>query len=507
LEEFQKNFPADFIAEGLDQTRGWFYTLMVIGTALYGRSPFKNVVVNGLILAEDGKKMSKSLRNYPDPQEVLDKHGADALRLYLIDSPVVKAQELRFSETGVKDIVRRILLRWWNAYSFFINYANIDRFFPKGDAAHSPNVLDQWLLSRLSTLIENTQKEMAHYRLYNVVPGLLQFIEDLTNTYIRFNRRHFWQEGMPEDKRLAYETLYETLLTLSKVMAPFAPFLAEVTYQNLTQVISQKCESVHLESFPESNSLANPELEQAVRIMEVLVLLGRNYREKIGVKAKIPLRTMTIIHREEKTLNCLKKFEPYFQDELNIQTIRYDTNEDQYIQISAKANFPVLGKKLGSKMKIVSTGIQKLGLTEILRLESGQIIQVEGEGISLNDVEIRRAAKSTYPHLSSNQWVSIDVDPTVTPEQVQEGLAREVIRKIQAARKNADFILDDRIRLELYCEGAMREAVESYQEMIQKETLCTQFYWSTTPSGQHTEDAEVDGEFLKIGVTALPRLT
>ena len=207
-QEFEKGFPADFIAEGLDQTRGWFYTLMVIGTALFGKAPFKNVLVNGLILAEDGKKMSKSLRNYPDPMEVLGKHGADALRLYLIDSPVVKAQELRFQEKGVHDVVRKILLRWWNSYSFFVNYANIDAFTPKGDYSKSPNILDQWVISRLNTLIDNTRTEMNAYRLYNVVPSLLQFIEELTNTYIRFNRSHFWQEGMPEDKRLAYETLY-----------------------------------------------------------------------------------------------------------------------------------------------------------------------------------------------------------------------------------------------------------------------------------------------------------
>ena len=343
-EEFKKFFPADFIAEGLDQTRGWFYTLMVIGTALFEQSPYKNVVVNGLILAEDGKKMSKSLKNYPDPMGVLDAHGADALRLYLIDSPVVKAQELRFSETGVKDIVRRILLRWWNSYSFFVNYANIDNFVPRGDAERSPNVLDQWLLSRLHTLIENTQREMEHYRLYNVVPGLLQFIEDLTNTYIRFNRRHFWQEGMPEDKRLAYETLYYTLFTLSRVMAPFAPFLAEATYQNLRRVGSSTEESVHLTSYPEANAaLKRPPMEEAVRVMEALVWLGRNFREKIAVKAKIPLRVMKVIHRDQRVLDHLKLFEPYFQDELNIQSVEYHANEDDFIQISAKANFPVLG--------------------------------------------------------------------------------------------------------------------------------------------------------------------
>ncbi|MBC7692006.1 MAG: isoleucine--tRNA ligase [Methylotenera sp.] len=503
---FEKTFPADFIAEGLDQTRGWFYTLMVIGTALFNKAPFKNVVVNGLILAEDGKKMSKSLKNYPDPMEVLGKHGADALRLYLIDSPVVKAQELKFAEKGVTDVVRKILLRWWNSYSFFINYANIDDFRPRGDAASSPNILDQWVLSRLNTLIENTQREMTAYRLYNVVPALLQFIEDLTNTYIRFNRSHFWQDGMPEDKRLAYETLYEVLTTLSKLMAPFAPFLAETTYQNLARVNPDAKESVHLESFPEANEkLKRPELEEAVRVMEALVVLGRNTREKIQVKAKIPLKSMTIIHRDPAVLANLKRFEAYFQDELNIQKIDYNSDEDKFIQISAKANFPVLGPRFGPKMKAIGGGIMKLGLKELLALEKGESVLVEGEAITQAEVEIRRAPKPAFPNIATHQLVSVEIDPTVSGEQIKEGLAREIVRKVQAARKAADFILDDRIALELHCTGALREAAEAHQDMIMKETLTQKFAFSEVPKGKHTEDADIDGESVKIGVTALPR--
>ncbi|MFL5815837.1 MAG: isoleucine--tRNA ligase [Bdellovibrionia bacterium] len=506
VDAFKKAFPGDFIAEGLDQTRGWFYTLMVIGTALFDKAPFKNVVVNGLVLAEDGKKMSKSLRNYPDPMLVLEQHGADALRLYMIDSPVVKAQELRFSENGVKEIVRKILLRWWNSYSFFVNYANIDDFRPRGDAKSSPNILDQWVLSRLHHLIQNTQEEMGAYRLYNVVPALLQFIEDLTNTYIRFNRSHFWQDGMPEDKRLAYETLYEVLTTLSRLMAPFAPFLAEATYRNLSQVAKDRHESVHLENFPElDKSLIKPELEEAVRVMDTLVMLGRNQREKIGVKAKIPLRSLKIIQRDARVLENLRKFEPYFKDELNVQSVMYDSNEDQYIQITAKANFPVLGKRLGGKMKQIAAGIQKMSLQDILKLEAGETVMVEGEGILLSEVEIRRAPKGTQPNLSTSQLVSIELDPTVSEEQIREGLAREIIRKVQQARKAADFNLDDRIALEISATGALKTAVETHQQMIQDETLASKFTMTETPQGKHTEESDIDGDTLKIGVTALPR--
>jgi isoleucyl-tRNA synthetase len=507
VEAFKASFPADFIAEGLDQTRGWFYTLMVIGTALFDKAPFKNVVVNGLVLAEDGRKMSKSLKNYPDPMEVLHQHGADALRLYLIDSPVVKAQELKFSEAGVKDIVRKILLRWWNSYSFFVNYANVDNFRPKGDAKTSPNILDQWVLSKLNSLIANTQTEMAAYRLYNVVPQLLQFIEELTNTYIRFNRSHFWQEGMPEDKRLAYETLHEVLITLSRLMAPFAPFMAEVTYQNLASVLADRKESVHLDNFPEANlSLRKPELEEAVQAMEALVALGRNHREKIGVKGKIPLIKMKVIHRDPRVLETLKKFQAYFQEELNIREISYDSNEDHYIQITAKPNFPALGKRLGAKMKSVGAGIQKLGLDSLLILEKGGNVTVEGESILLSDVEIRRAPKGQNPNLATHQLVSLEIDPTVTPEQIQEGLAREITRKIQAARKSADFKFDDRIELELHLEGALREAAEAHREMICSETLTVKFTLSPEPKGRHTETAEVDEGIIKIGVTPIAKI-
>lgn len=508
-EIFEKTFPADFIAEGLDQTRGWFYTLTVIGAALTGKSPFKNVIVNGLILAEDGKKMSKSLKNYPDPMEVLNKHGADALRLYMIDSPVVKAQELKFSEKGVNDVVRKILLRWWNSYSFFVNYGNVDHFVPKGDFAKTTNLLDQWILSRLNSLIQTTEREMAAYRLYNVVPHCLNFVEDLTNTYIRFNRSHFWAEGMPEDKRMAYETLYHVLITLSKIMAPFAPFLSEVTYQNLKGVSPGSTkESVHLDDFPISDAKwIQPELEEAVRVMDALVTLGRNHREKIRVKAKIPLNSMKIIHREKRVLENLKKFQPYFQDELNIRTIEYVSDEDQFIAITAKANFQILGKRVGAKMKSVGAEVAKFTLEQLLRLEKGETLKADGEDITMNDVQISRAPRGNQPNLAIDQLVSIEVDPTVGPEQIQEGLAREVMRKIQAARKNADFQLDDRISLELHCEGDVKAAVEKHLDLLKSETLTENFAFSASPKGKHTEDTEIEtaGENAKIriGVTAL----
>ncbi|HUS66371.1 MAG TPA: isoleucine--tRNA ligase, partial [Kofleriaceae bacterium] len=382
--EFEASFPADFIAEGLDQTRGWFYTLTVIGNALFGKSPFKNVVVNGLVLAEDGKKMSKSLRNYPDPAHVFDEHGADALRLYLIDSAAVKAQEMLFSEKGIRDIVRKILLRWWNAYSFFVSYANIEGFVPAGIAARSPNVLDRWILSRLNSLVDNTNREMEAYRLYNVVPNLLDFIEELTNTYIRFNRRNFWLDGMPAHKREAFETLHHVLHQLAIVMAPFTPFLSEATYGNLSAVLpaERRKESVHLEMYPSADpARVDRVLEDAVARMSQMVLMARNLRETIQVRAKIPLRTMTIIHRDRAVLDAMKGLEESFLDEVNVQKVVYEDREDDWVQISAKANFKKLGARLGKRMKPVAAPVEKLTVADLVSLEGGATLTLEGEEI------------------------------------------------------------------------------------------------------------------------------
>lgn len=504
---FENGFPAEFIAEGLDQTRGWFYTLTVIGAALFGKSPFRNVIVNGLILAEDGKKMSKRLRNYPDPTGLLDRHGADALRLYLIDSPVVKAQELRFEEKGVRDVVRKILLRWWNAYSFYVSYANIDAFTPTGDHARSPNILDQWVQSRLHTLIDKTNHEMDGYRLYNVVPGLLGFIEDLTNTYIRFNRPHFWREGMPEDKRLAFETLHHVLVTLAKVMAPFTPFLAEVTYRNLARVQPGAGESVHLEAYPVADSgLINPDLESAIARMTQVMLMGRNARERIGVKAKIPLLSMRIIHRDQAVLDALRPLETYMVDELNVRKLAYESDEDAYIEISTKANFPRLGPRLGKRMKKVAGAISRLSVDDIVRLEAGETLTLEDEPITLDDVQIRRAPKGESKTLLAHQLVSIDLDDTVTDEQRREGLAREIIRRIQMARKSANLQLDNRIALRLQCTAELSEAANAHRSMIMEGTLAlTLDIGDSEPTGDFTETANIDKQALGIGFSVVQR--
>ena len=263
IEDF---FPANFIAEGFDQTRGWFYTSLILGACLFDKSPYQNVVVNGMILAEDGEKMSKRKKNYPDPNDVLHQYGADALRAYLIDSPVVRGEPLRFSEKGLKEILRTVVIPYWNALNFFVTYANLDGFDPRDTNAPScsqrPDI-DRWILSVLQSLIRDVNKEMEEYRLYNVVPRLVGFIDDLTNWYIRSSRSRFWKSEDDGDKQSAYATLYRVLVDFAQLLAPFMPFLTEEVYQRLVVRLDDKApQSVHWCDYPQvAEVLIDEELE------------------------------------------------------------------------------------------------------------------------------------------------------------------------------------------------------------------------------------------------------
>jgi isoleucyl-tRNA synthetase len=501
-ETFEKSFPADFIAEGLDQTRGWFYTLTVLGAALFGKSPFKNVIVNGIITAEDGKKMSKRLKNYPDPTHVLDTYGADALRLYLINSPVVRADELRFSEAGVKDVVRRVLLKWWNSYSFFASYAVIDQWRPESTSAPvSDNILDRWIVSRLQSLLKKTETEMAEYHLYNVVPALLDFVEDLTNTYIRLNRKRFWGEEPSADKNAAYATLHHVLFTLTKVMAPFTPFIAETMYANLKSGLPGVKESVHLEDFPTANeSLIARELEESVVLMNRVILMGRGLREKDGVKVKIPLKTLSVIRRDETVLKEVRILENYLKEELNVRAVEYLVNEDDFVELTAKANGAALGKKLGPKFGAVNKAVSALKSGEIARLESGGTIEAAGETIAREDVLIYRKPKDGKAHLATDAFVTVALDMTLGKDQIEEGLAREAVNRIQALRKDAGLKLSDRIRVEYRCEGELALALKNNAAYVAGETLAVEFKPNNAPQGQAESTSEIDGMTLLIAL-------
>jgi isoleucyl-tRNA synthetase len=488
----------------LDQTRGWFYTLAILGTALFDKFPFQNVVVNGMVLAEDGKKMSKRLKNYPDPVDVLNTHGADALRLYMIQSPAVRADDLRFSEAGVKDIVRRILLKWWNSYSFFISYAVIDGWSSSAKALEdkfSDNILDQWILSRLQSLLKTIEDEMKQYHLYNVVPGLLDFIEDLTNIYIRFNRKRFWQEENNQDKNAAYQTLYTVLHTFSEVMAPFTPFLAETIFQNLKS--TKDAESVHLVDYPlPHREIIDENLEKSVALMNRVILIVRNIREKKNIKVKIPLKRLSIIHRDQNLLDMLKNLENYLREELNVREIQYLTREDDFVELTAKANGASLGKRLGKKFGAVAGQITKLKSAQIVELEQGKTWQLDGETIGKEDVLIYRNAKKGHENVVSDAFITVEIDTTLDPDQIQEGLAREVVSRVQKLRKTADLKLDDRIHVEYQAECEIKDAIQKNIAYIQEQTLALSFKFSENPQGSASEVCEIDGKKILIALKA-----
>lgn len=500
-ELFEQGFPAEYIAEGLDQTRGWFYTLIVLGTALFNKPAFKNVIVNGIVMAEDGKKMSKRLRNYTAPDELMEIYGADALRLYLITSGLVRAEEQRFTDKGVKDMVRRALLPWLNAFKFLQTYAEIDQWKPEANPGASSNIMDQWILSRLQTLKSNVTREMEAYKLYNVVPALFEFIEDLTNWYIRLNRSRFWSDSMTEDKSLAYQSLYTTLYELTLSMAPFAPFLAETLFQELRKLGSSDLpESVHLCEYPISQeSLIQPILEKAVTRMQHIVLLGRQKRNQEKIKTKTPLSRMTIVHKDSELLEEISRLETYIQAELNIKTLEYSTDENNYINLYAKPNSPVLGKRLGKEFKKFKDKIETLSSVEIDSLQESGSIDIDGEQFVPEDILVFREAKENTDTVS-DRFISIDMDCVLNDELIYEGLAREVVNRVQKSRKDMGLNVVDRIELKVQASDKLHHAIETHQQHIMTETLATKLDYQSVESSEGFE-FEFDNETLIFSIS------
>lgn len=471
-EVFEKAFPAEFIAEGLDQTRGWFYTLTVLSSALFDKPAFKNVIVNGMVLAADGKKMSKSLKNFTPPDELIEKFGADALRLYLINSGLVKAEEQRFTDDGVKDMVRRVLLPWYNSFKFFNTYAALDNWTMDKHNASSDNITDRWILSKLQTLTKNVTREMEGYKLYNVVPSLFSFIDDLTNWYIRLNRRRFWEEGLETDKASAYTTLYRTIKTISTLMAPFAPFLSEHIFQELKKFDSKEDnDSIHLCDYPiEDTTIINETLEDAVDRMQQIILLGRQKRNQVKIKVKTPLSSLTIIHQDQETLDEISKLESYIKIELNIKELKYSTQESDYIKLFAKPNSPVLGKKLGKEFGKFRKLIEDISHDDLLKVENGDSIEIEDRQFTPDEILVFREPKDQTGTLS-NRLISVDMDCNLSDELILEGLAREVVNRIQKTRKDKGFNVSDRIEISFKGSDKITQAIENHTDYISKETL------------------------------------
>ncbi|KAH7654804.1 isoleucyl-tRNA synthetase protein [Dioscorea alata] len=489
VELFEKNFPGHFVAEGLDQTRGWFYTLMVLSTALFGKPAFRNLICNGLVLAEDGKKMSKRLKNYPSPMEVIGDYGADALRLYLINSPVVRAEPLRFKKDGVYSVVKDVFLPWYNAYRFLVQNAKrleVEGFAPfvpidLATLQTSSNVLDQWINSATESLVQFVRQEMDAYRLYTVVPYLLKFIDNLTNIYVRFNRKRLKGRTGEDDCRISLSTLYHVLLTTCKAMAPFTPFFTEGLYQNLRKVLDGAEESIHYCSFPSSNGMREERIEQSVTRMMTVIDLARAIRERHNKPLKAPLKEMVVVHPDADFLEDITgKLREYVMEELNVKAIIPCNDPLKYASLRAEPDFSVLGKRLGKSMGIVAKEIKAMSLPDILAFEKSGEVTISGHCLKLNDIKVVRQFKcpdnvtDKEIDAAGDGDVLVVLDLRADESLFEAGLAREVVNRIQKLRKKAGLEPTDIV--EVYYEPLddgkqILENIVSSQEQYIRESL------------------------------------
>ena len=481
-DRFEKIFPADFVSEGLDQTRGWFYTLNVISTALFNKPAFYNNVTNGIILSENGEKMSKSKNNFTDPVDVINSYGADSLRFALMNSGAVHADDVKYSDSLVKDVLKTLILPLWNSYSFFVTYANLDKFVPDKNSFNNEdfkslsNPMDKWIISVSEKLTMDVTDSFERYDLQSVCNHLVQFIDSLNNWYIRRNRRRFWKSENDNDKKTAYSVLYVVLMKYIKLACPIIPFITEEIYLNLRT--KKDPVSVHLCDYPlynENNRDLN--LERMMNLTVKAITMGRSLRSIGNIKNRQPLNRLFIVDSNSEDRNILKKMKDIIAEELNVKNVEIQSNESELVDYTAKANFKVLGSKLGKHMKEVASKIQEFGSDAIASLLSNKKNKLSikyGEDnsldISQNDLIIQRNEKPNLKILNED-FLTLGFDTEITEELENEGIARDLIRSIQTKRKEEDFNVADRIKTSIIGHENICRAVEQYKDYISNETL------------------------------------
>jgi isoleucyl-tRNA synthetase len=475
-EWFEKHaFPADFICEGIDQTRGWFYTLHAIATMLFNSVAYKNIVVNELILDKNGQKMSKSKGNTVDPIMLFEKYGADSTRWYLMTNSPPWRPTL-FDEDGLVEVQRKFFGTLLNTYSFFALYANIDKFEFKEELVNYSErpEIDRWIISKLNSLIDDYKKWMDEYDMTRAARAVSNFtIDHLSNWYVRRCRRRFWKSEMNKNKLSAYQTLYECLINLCKLISPFAPFISENIFRNLNSVTKrEKIESVHLSSLP-GTVFVDKDLENKMEIAQKVVYLTRAMRAKANLKVRQPLKKMMVVVNKNKQ-GGLSSMKDVILDEINIKELVILDNDSGIVSKSAKPNFKSIGPKFGKKVNKVAAAVKTLSSKEIEELETNNSVSVNIDGdeikISKEDVEII-SSEITGWVVESEEGVTVAIDTELTNELVSEGLAREFVNRIQNMRKDAGFDVTDRIKIKFSGSKELVDAVNSFQEYISNETL------------------------------------
>ena len=468
-ELFESQFPADFIAEGLDQTRGWFYVLLVISTIISGKSSFKNVVVNDMMLDEFGKKMSKSTGNIIDPVEIMTKYGADNIRWYMLYASPVWTP-LKFSETGVKEVHSKFFNPLKNTYTFFQTYANIDNIdINECNVPYEEREeIDKWLLSKYHKLVKNVTSYYDQFDLNLVVKEITTFVsDDLSNWYIRRNRNRFWSSELDNSKKSVYMTTYEVLTGLCKICAPIIPFTTEEIYRNLTN-----SESVHLTDYPTyDESLINEKIEEKMDLIRDLISLGRNVREEAKIKVRQPINEVVLDGKNETIIGDLVDL---IKEELNVKNVIFENNLGKYMNYSVKPNFKVAGPIFGANMKLFTETLANLSVEEIEKLNSGNKIQLtvadKEYDITRELVDIRISSKEGFNVAEeNNNFIILDIE--LTEDLIKEGIVRELISKVQNLRKEKDFEITDRITLYVSSDEYVLSVIDEYKDMIQNEVL------------------------------------
>jgi isoleucyl-tRNA synthetase len=499
------NYPADYISEGIDQTRGWFYTMHAINTFLFGERAYKNVIVNDMLLDKKGQKMSKSKGNIVDPFSVMTKYGADATRWYLL-SAAVPWKPRAFNEDDLGELERKLFGTLTNTYGFFALYANIDSYSydaKKIIPVQKRAEVDRWILSKLNSLVKECQEELDAYDLTRPARAIQEFVmEQLSNWYIRRNRRRFWKGEQGEDKQAAYDTLYECLLTISKLMAPLAPFFSDWMYQAL----SGSGDSVHLALYPEVNDNAiDAPLERRMESAQIVSSLVRQMRERAKLRVRQPLSRILIPVARRAEIDELRKVEDVIRDEVNVKRVEYvEAGDSDVIKLKAKANFKSLGSKLGAMMKAVAARVQKLSQDEIRAYQTvGSLaFEIDGTNVILEHGDIEIIAEDVEGWLVSSEGaVTVALDTAMTPELLSEGMAREFVNRVQNLRKDSGFDVTDRIEIFVTSESSeLMNAVQKFAGFIQQETLANGISSNALDAESLSSDLDILGYAVNVQI-------
>jgi isoleucyl-tRNA synthetase len=497
-ELFESAFPADFITEAVDQTRGWFYSQMAVSTCIFEKSPFKNCIVLGHVLDKHGLKMSKSKGNAVSPTEVLENIGADASRWYFYTASAPWLPS-RFYDEAVKDSQRKFLGTLWNVYSFYVLYAELDNFNPMDyKEFQSEHIMDKWITAKLNSLIKETEEYLDVYKITEAAKNIGEFVDELSNWYVRRNRSRFWSEELTDDKIGAYVTLYRVLNTLCLVSAPFVPFMTEEIYQNLVVALDPNAkESIHLCNWPEyDTALVDSELEEDMELAYKIVKLGRSTRNAANIKNRQPLAEMLV-----STKSLPEYYGDIVKEELNIKNIDFGADLSKYVSFDIKPNLPVLGKEYGKLIPAIRKEINAMNQMDLAqRILAGELVYV-----SIEDEDIPLSAENVLVTMQGLEGfafagegeVGVVLDTHITEELKEEGYVREILSKVQNMRKDSGFEVADKINLYVSGNEMLEKVIEKFEDTIKKETLAVELFYNK--EADYTE-SNINGEKLNLFV-------